>query len=139
MPVMKPIIGLLAICAGMGLLGCAQTDPASVCEHIARLQHGGANDRIKDYARRCKAPMTEAKLNRPAEYRCWSKCIVAVQAWPDSVRCDPCVGSLSDFELFQLSKSRKKQDTKPPASASASASSAPLEAGSCGADDVCAP
>jgi hypothetical protein len=123
-------------------VGCAQTDPASVCNHIATLQHGSdpaAVEHIKDYNRRCVGPMTEARLSRPEEYRCWSKCMVDVASWPDTVRCDGCVGSNQEFELFQLSKTRKKAEQardKEQKAATPSASSS-AEGGSCAEDAAC--
>jgi hypothetical protein len=110
---MKWTFGLLAAASIVGVLGCARTEPDSMCDHIATLQHGtdpSAAARIKDYKRLCIGPMTKAKLSYPVEYHCWSKCIADVTSWPDSVRCDGCAGNHEEFELFQVSKTRKKQE-----------------------------
>lgn len=133
---------LLCAFLSAGLPGCAQTDPDSVCSHIAKLQHASApnaSDRMADYTRLCRAPMAQAKALRPAEYGCWSKCIVEVQSWADSVRCDGCVGSRTEFELFQLSKTRKKQEQARDRAAAPSASGAPAPSngGACAADAAC--
>ena len=136
---MKPPTGLLLAFLFAGSLGCAQTDPDSVCGHIAQLQHGSApnaSERIADYKRLCRGPMTNAKSSRPPEYTCWSKCIVGVTTWADSVRCDGCVGGRTEFELFQLSKTRKKQEQQREKAAPA-VSSGPAEGGACTDDAAC--
>jgi hypothetical protein len=125
--------GLLIAFLVAGSFGCAQTDPNSVCSHIARLQHGSAPnaaDRIADYERLCRAPMTQAKLDRPIEYKCWSKCIVQSASWPETVGCDSCVGSATQFELFQASKTKKKQQQR-------EKTVPPVEGGACSDDAAC--
>ena len=141
---MKWTVASLTAAVVACVAGCAQTEPGSVCDHIATLQHGSqATDRIKEYKRLCLGPMTQAKLNRPEEYRCWSKCIVGVATWPDSVRCDGCVGSNEEFQLFQLSKTRKRLEAEQQQrdkAKNASPSAQPPEGGSCGAEDAaCGP
>lgn len=154
-PMVRSSATLLGTIVLFVLAGCAQTDPVSVCEHIAGLQPSGGAP--KDYVRRCLKPMNEAKFSHPEEYRCWSKCVVEVKAWPDSARCDPCVEGKSAFEIFQYTKARQKQEDArkaqtspsaaallPPPSASSSApaavpsSSAPAPAASmCGDSQPC--
>jgi len=134
------------------LAGCAQTDPQSVCEHIAGLQQSGSA--AKDYVRRCLKPMNDARGAHPDPYRCWSKCVVEVKSWPESARCDQCLSAkTTEFEIFQYTKAKQKQEdarkaqqapsatapsapasVAPPASASASSSAAAAPAASMCAD-----
>jgi hypothetical protein len=141
---MKWIFGLLAAALVVCVTGCAQTEPAAMCDHIATLQHGtepSAAARIKDYKRLCIGPMTKAKLSYPIEYRCWSKCMSDVTTWPDSVQCDGCVGSHEEFELFQVSKTRKKleqeQARQKDKTSPAPSASSPVVGGSCADDAAC--
>lgn len=108
-PMVRHSATLLGTLVLFALAGCAQTDPGSVCQHIAGLQQSGSA--AKDYVRRCIKPMNEARLNQPDAYRCWSKCVVEVKAWPDSARCDHCLtAKMTEFDLFQYTKARQKQE-----------------------------
>lgn len=141
---MKWLLGSLPAALVVCVVGCAQTDPASMCNHVADLQHGreSANAaRVKEYKRLCLGPMTQAKLDRPEEYRCWSKCMLGINSWPETARCDSCVGSRTEFELFQVSKTRKKaeQERQKDTPSPAPSGSTPAEAGSCGDGAACGP
>ncbi|HQP34331.1 MAG TPA: hypothetical protein PLI95_04105 [Polyangiaceae bacterium] len=129
-PMTRFLILLIGVLALPSMTGCKPTDPEAVCDHVARLQPGSTPDRARDYVRRCVTPMADARAAHPEAYRCWSKCVVEVTAWPDSARCDSCLKKEPEFDIFRYTKTlqrqeeaRKAQSPEAPASASASASS----------------